>query len=164
MLTHTLTVHISGGSFDFVGYWAVQQSWSSWENALRNLLHKKLQKVTAATSGGPCFMLCITMEVESRIMKQYKCQYCCICKKHREKVMEKHLFIIFWLTRSLWVSVKKCFLASCSTNNKLLLPDTFWLWAFKNAFQAGTVNFTNSLSLPSIVKKVCTGSKSGQGT
>ena len=27
------------------------------------------------------FMLCITVEVEPRIAKQYKCQYCCSCKK-----------------------------------------------------------------------------------
>ena len=35
-----------------------------------------------------CFMLCITMEVESRIMKQYKCQYCCSCKNYHGKGME----------------------------------------------------------------------------
>ena len=35
-----------------------------------------------------------------------------------------------------------------------LLPDTFWQQAFKNALKVGTVNFSNSLSLPSIVKKV----------
>ena len=27
-----------------------------------------------------CFTLCITVEVEPRIAKQYKCQYCCSCK------------------------------------------------------------------------------------
>ena len=45
-----------------------------------------------------------------------------------------------------------------------LLPDTFWLRAFKNAFKAGTENFANSLSPPSIVKKVRTGNKNSQGT
>ena len=48
-----------------------------------------------------CFTLCITVEVEPRIVKQYKCQYCCICKNYRGKVMEdgkKCLCIIFWLT------------------------------------------------------------------
>ena len=34
----------------------------------------------------------------------------------------------------------------------------------KNAFNVGSVKFANSLSPPSIVKKVCTGSKSSQGT
>ena len=46
-------------------------------------------------------MLCITMEVEPRIVKQDKCQYCCICKNYSEKVKEdgkKCLCIIFWLT------------------------------------------------------------------
>ena len=28
------------------------------------------------------------MEVEIRIAKQYKCQYCCSCKNYREKEME----------------------------------------------------------------------------
>ena len=45
-----------------------------------------------------------------------------------------------------------------------LLPDTFRLQASKNAFKVGSVKFANSLSPPSIVKKVCTGSKSSQGT
>ena len=44
-----------------------------------------------------------------------------------------------------------------------LLPDTFLLLALKNAPKAGTVNFANSLSPPSIVKKVRTGSKNSQG-
>ena len=40
-----------------------------------------------------------------------------------------------------------------------LLPDTFWLRASKNAFKVGSVKFANSLSPPSTVKKVHTGSK-----
>ena len=35
-----------------------------------------------------CFTLCITVKVESRIRKQYKCQYCCSCKNYRGKGME----------------------------------------------------------------------------
>ena len=38
-----------------------------------------------------CFMLCIsfiTVEVGTRIAKQYKCQYCCSCKNYRGKGME----------------------------------------------------------------------------
>ena len=57
---------------------------------------------------------------------------------------------------------KVCILASYSISNKFLL-DTLWLWAFKNAFKAGTVNFSYSLSPPSIVKKVHTGSKNANG-
>ena len=45
-----------------------------------------------------------------------------------------------------------------------LLPDSFWLRASKNVFKVGSVKFANSLSPPSIVKKVRTGSKSRQGT
>ena len=33
-------------------------------------------------------MLCITVEVEIRIVKQYKCQYCCSCKNYHGKGME----------------------------------------------------------------------------
>ena len=32
-----------------------------------------------------CFTLCITMEVEPRIAKQYKCHYCCVCKNYKER-------------------------------------------------------------------------------
>ena len=35
-----------------------------------------------------CLTLCITVEVETRIAKQYKCQYCCSCKNDRGKGME----------------------------------------------------------------------------
>ena len=45
-----------------------------------------------------------------------------------------------------------------------LFPDTFWLPASKNFFKVGSVKFENSLSPPSIVKKVRSGSKSSQGT
>ena len=45
-----------------------------------------------------------------------------------------------------------------------LLPDIFQLQAFKNAFKDGRVNFANLMSLPSIVKKVRTESKSSQET
>ena len=45
-----------------------------------------------------------------------------------------------------------------------LLPDTLCLRASKNVFKVGSVKFANSLSPPSIVKKVRTGSKSSQGT
>ena len=33
-------------------------------------------------------MLWITMEVEPRIVKQYKCHHCCSCKNYRGKGME----------------------------------------------------------------------------
>ena len=49
-----------------------------------------------------CFTLCITMEVEPRIAKQYKCHYCCSCKNYLGKGMEggkKVSLRRFWLTR-----------------------------------------------------------------
>ena len=33
-------------------------------------------------------MLCITVEAEIRIVKHYKCQYCCCCKNYCGKGME----------------------------------------------------------------------------
>ena len=70
---------------------------------------------------GCCFTLCVTVEIESRIMKQYKCQYCCSLKKYCGKGMEDgkkvslHRFVADQKIASL------CSGASCSTSNKLLL-------------------------------------------
>ena len=50
---------------------------------------------------------------------------------------------------------KKCLVASYSTSNKFLLVVRHTLTTgLHNAFKVGTVNVANSLSLPSIVKKV----------
>ena len=77
-----------------------------------------------------CFTVCITVEVEPRTAKQYKCQYCCSCKNYRGKGMEgvggwgggECLCVVFWLARRSRVrGGKKCFGASYSTSNKLLL-------------------------------------------
>ena len=43
------------------------------------------------------------------------------------------------------------------------MPDPLWLQAFRNAFKVGTVNFANSLSLPSIVKKYAPEVKTAKG-
>ena len=70
-------------------YWVVQWSWFAQVNALCNLSCKKLWQVSASPPGQflsrHCFMLCITMKVECKIVKQYKCYHCCSCKNHREK-------------------------------------------------------------------------------
>ena len=69
---------------------------------------------------------------------------------------KKCLDIVFQLTRRSWVHGKKnvfCHPTAWATSY-CLLPDTFWLRTFKNAFKVSTVNFTNLLSPPSIVKKV----------
>ena len=103
-------------------------------------------------------MLCITMEVEPRTAKQYKCHHCGSCKKLPGKGDGgwKKVFESF-----LW---KKCVLGHpiAQATSYCLLPDSFWLQASKYAFKVGSVKFANSLSPPSIVKKVRTGSKSSQ--
>ena len=116
-----------------------------------------------------CFTLCIIMEAEPRIAKQYKCHHCCSCKNYWGKGMvggKKSVFALFFgwpEDREFW---KRCILGNLIAwaTSYCLLPDTFWLWASKNAFKVGSVKFANSLSTSSTVKKVCTGSKSSQGT
>ena len=76
----------------YVPCWAVQRSWFARVNALCNL-SRKMSWETAASLPGRflsrrCFVLCITMEVEPRIVKQYKCHHCCSCKNYQEKAME----------------------------------------------------------------------------
>ena len=116
-----------------------------------------------------CFTLCITMEVEHRTAKQYKCHHCCSCKNYHGKGIEGgqkvslHRFSADQKIASSW---KKWVLGHpiAQATSYCLLPDTFWQRASKNAFKVGSVKLANSLSLPSIVKKVGTGSKSSQGT
>ena len=75
-------------------------------NALCNLSGKKSREVAASLPGRflswRCFTLCITMEIEPRIAKQYNCQHCCSCKTYRGKGVEggkKCLCVVFWLIR-----------------------------------------------------------------
>ena len=112
-----------------------------------------------------CFTLSVTMEVEARIMKQYKCHHCCSCKNYWGKGMEGGKKVSFCLSffadQKIMSSWKKCILGHpiAQAASYCLLPDTFWLWASKNAFKVGSIKFANSLSPPSFVKKVCTRSK-----
>ena len=81
---------------------------------------------------------CVTIEVKPRILKQCKCHNCCICKNYRGKVMEdgeKSVCIVSWLTRRPWARGKNAFFGILQHK----LPDTFRLWAFKNAFKVGAV-------------------------
>ena len=61
-------------------------------NVLCNLLRKKSREVAASLPGRflcrRCFTLCITMEVEPGIAKQYKRHHCCSCKNYRGKGRE----------------------------------------------------------------------------
>ena len=154
-------------------YWAVQWSWFAQVNALCNLSCKQSWEVTASLLGRflsrHCFMLCTTMEVEPRIVKHYKCHHCCCCKKYWGKGMEggkKRVFasIFGWPEDREFVEKSILGHPIARATSYCLLPDTFWLWASKNVFKVGSVKFANSLSPPSIVKKVCIGSKSSQGT
>ena len=75
-------------------------------------------------------MLCVTMEVELRIAKQYKCHHCCSCKNYWGKRMEggKKVSLCHFLSdqkiTSLW---KKCILGHpiAQATSYCLLPDTF---------------------------------------
>ena len=109
-------------------YWAVQWSWFARVNALCNLSLKMSWEAAASLPGRflsrRCFTLCITMEVEPRIAKQYKCHHCCSCKNYRGKGMEsggKNVFASFfgWPEDCDFME-KMCFGASYSTSNKLL--------------------------------------------
>ena len=154
-------------------YWAVQWSWFAWVNILCNLSCMKSREVAASLPGRflsrRCFTLCITMEVEPRIAKQYKCHHCYRCTNYRGTGMEGgtkvslHRFLADQNIASLW---GKCVLGHpiARATSYCLLPDTFWLRASKNVFKVGSVKFANSLSPPAIVKKIRTGSKSSQGT
>ena len=149
----------------------VQWSWYAWVNALRNLFCKKSREVAASLPGWflsrCCLTLCTTMEVEPRIVKQYKCHHCCSYKNYWGKGVEgeKNVSLCHFLADQKIVSSWIFFVLGhpiTQATSYCLLPDTFWLWASKNVFKFGSVKFANSLSLPSVVKTVCTGSKSSQ--
>ena len=142
-------------------YWAIQRSWFARVNA-RGFVF--LSRARCRGRGGRsalpgrflsrprCFTLCITVEVEPRIAKQYKCQYCCSCKNYRWKGMEggkkKCLCVVLGLTRRSQVRRKKCVLGHpiARATGYCLLADTLWPRASKNAFKVGSVKFANSLS------------------
>ena len=93
-------------------------------NALCNLSRKKSREVTASLPGRflsrHCFTMCITMEVEPRITKQHKCQYCCSCKNYRGKgKVSLRRFLADKKITSSWGKMR--FGASYRTSNKLLL-------------------------------------------
>ena len=73
-------------------YWAVQWSCFARVNALCNLSRKKWWMVAASLPGWflcrRCCTLCITVEIEPRTTKQYKCHHCWSCKNYWWKGME----------------------------------------------------------------------------
>ena len=78
-------------------------------------------------------MLCITMEVEPRIAKQYKCHHYCSCKNYRGMWMEvgqqqKSVFAsIFGSPEDREFVGKKCVLEHpiARATSYCLFPDTF---------------------------------------
>ena len=94
---------------------------------------QKLREVALSLPGRflcrRCFTLCVTMEVEPRIAKRYKCHHCCSCKNYRRKVMEGKdcLCVVFWLTRRSRVCGNKCVLGHpiARATSYCFLPDTF---------------------------------------
>ena len=97
-------------------YLALLWNWFARVSAFCNLSCKKLWEVAASLPGRflsrRCFMWYMTMEVEPRIAKQYKCHHRCSCKNYQGKGMEggkKGHCIDFWLTRRSWVHGKNVF-------------------------------------------------------
>ena len=83
---------------------------------MRFVIFRARRRERSQRTSGPtrrCFTLCITVEVEPRVAKQYKCQYFCSCKNYRGKGMEggkkKCLCVVFWLTRRSRVRRKNAF-------------------------------------------------------
>ena len=76
----------------------------------------------------------------------------------KESVFASFFFscLFFWPEDREFVEEKKKRLGASyrQATSYYLLPDTLWLQASKNAFKVGSVKFANSLSSPSIVKKV----------
>ena len=82
-----LCIRVSTTYLSMIPTCAVQSSWFARVNALFcNLSHKKSREVAASLPSRflsrRCFTLCITMEVQPRNAKQYKCQHCCSCKNY----------------------------------------------------------------------------------
>ena len=96
--------------------WAVQWNWFAWVNAFCNLSRKKSREVTVSLPGRflsrRCFTMCIAMEVEPRIVKQYKWHHCCSCKNYWGKQMEggKSAFASFFGWPEDHDFVEKCIL------------------------------------------------------
>ena len=99
-LTGFFSLFLQSGTDQFKGclhykpvalYWAIQRSWFTRVNALCNLSRKKSRVVAAhfrANFWVGVASRCVEVEVEPRIAKQCKWQYCCSCKNYRGKGME----------------------------------------------------------------------------
>ena len=99
-----------------------------------NLSRKKSREVAASLPGRflsrRCFTLCIRMEAESIIAKQYNSHHCCSCKNYRGKGMErarKGSLRRFLADQKIASSWKKIVLGHpiARATSYCLLPDTF---------------------------------------
>ena len=151
-------------------YWAAQWSWFAWVNALWDLSKKKLREVAASLPGRFLSRRCFTLwKLNLELRSSTNATAVAVAKITQEwgwRVEKKCLLCHFLADQKIVNSWKKYVLGHpmARATSYCLLPDTFWLKASKNVFKVGSVKFANSLSPPSIVKKVCTGSKGNQGT
>ena len=158
------------GPLLFVLYWAVQWSWFAWVNALCNLSRKKLWEVAASLSGWflcrCCFMLrVIQWELNLELWSSTNATTVAVAKITWERGwrVEKKFCIVFGWAEGRKFMRKMRFGASYSTRNKLLLVARHILTTgLQKCLKVGSVKFANLLSPPSIVKKVCIGSKSSK--
>jgi len=118
-----------------------------------------VQKVKIRFLSRPFFTLCITMDVEPKIAKLYKMAQQLLLQELQRKGgwrMKKkkclHRFSYDKKIESVWPESNVH--PTARVTSYCLLPDTFWLRAFKNASKVGTVTFANLPSPTSIVKKV----------
>ena len=114
-----------------------------------------------------CFTLCIKMEAEPR--SSTNATTVAVAKITGEmgwRVGKKVCLRLFGADQKIASSWKKCVLGHpvARATSYCLLPDALRLRTSKNVIKTGSVKFANSLSPPSIVKKVRTGSKNSQGT
>ena len=153
-----------------MNYWAIQRSWFAKMNALCNLSRKKSREVAAHFRGDFWVGVALQWKLNLELRSSTNGNTVAVAKITVERgwrVEKKCLCVVFCrLTRRLQVRRKKCVLGHpiARVTSYCLLPDKLWLQASKYAFKVGSVKFANSLSPPSIVKKVRTGGKSSQGT
>ena len=149
-------------------YWAIQRRWFARVNALCNLSRKKLWEVAAHSRAdfwvGVASCCVSQWRFSLELWSSTNANTVSVAKitVERERRVEKSASFFGWP----WVHIKKIVLGHpiARATSYCLFPDTLCLQASKNAFEVGSVKFANSLSPPSIVKKVRTGSKSSRGT
>ena len=149
----------------FLWHWAVQWSWFARVNALCNPLRKTSWEVAASFLGNfwvgivsHCVQQCV-LNLELR--GSTNATTVAVVKIERgwrvdKKVFKLHQFLADQKIMSSW--------KICILGHPVAWPTIYCLLQDSFCLKVGSVKFTNLLSPPSIVKKVCTRSKSSQGT